>query len=50
MKKCHPEFTAPLVADYKEAYKGGARRVFQGLTNWIRKLQADKNLADLIYL
>ena len=26
MKKCHSEFTALLVADYKEAYKGGGSK------------------------
>ena len=25
-KKCHSEFTALLVADYKEAYKGGCSK------------------------
>ena len=29
-KKCHSEFTALLVADYKEAYKGGCSKSISG--------------------
>ena len=41
---CHPEFTVLLVADNRRLTREGARRVFQGLTNWIRKLQDGKML------
>ena len=40
----HPEFTALLVADNRRLTREGARRVFQGLTNWRRKLQVGKML------